>query len=63
MSWMARLKRVFAIELSRCPDCGGERQVIAVITAPRAIARILEHLGPDGRVPPRTVGETHAGQS
>ena len=26
MSWTARLKRVFAIDLSRCPDCGGARK-------------------------------------
>jgi uncharacterized protein with PIN domain len=53
MSWMARLKRVFAIDLSRCPHCGGELQVIAAITDPGVIARILEHVGLDGRVQPR----------
>ena len=60
MSWMARLKRVFAIDLSRCPDCGGALQVIAVITAPGVIARILEHLGPDGGVQPRAPPPTLA---
>ena len=49
MSWMARLKRVFAIDLSRCPNCGGELRVIAVITDPGVTTRILEHLGLDGR--------------
>ena len=53
MSWMARLKRVFAVDLSRCPHCGGELQVIAVITEPGVISRILEHMGLDGRVQPR----------
>ena len=53
MSWMARLKRVFAIDLSRCPNCGGELRVIGAITDPGVIARILEHMGLDGRVQPR----------
>jgi hypothetical protein len=61
MSWMARLKRVFAIDLSRCRDCGGALHVIAVISAPGVIARILEHWGPDGRVrlraPPPTLSK------
>ena len=53
MSWMARLHRVFAIDLSRCPRCGGSSQVIGAITELGVIARILEHIGLDGRVQPR----------
>ena len=53
MSSMARLKRVFAIDLSRCPHCGGELRVIAAITDPGVIMRMLEHTGLDGRVQPR----------
>jgi hypothetical protein len=29
MSWMQRLKRVFAIDIETCPDCGGNLRVIA----------------------------------
>ena len=29
MTWMERLRRVFAIDLSICPDCGGRLRVIA----------------------------------
>ena len=53
MGWMARLKRVFAVDLSRCPHCGGPLQVIALITEPGVISRLLEHLGLEGRVQPR----------
>ena len=53
LGWMARLKRVFAIDLKRCPHCGGELRVIAVITEPGVISRILEHMGLDGPVQPR----------
>jgi len=28
LGWMARLKRVFAIDLKRCPHCGGQLRVI-----------------------------------
>ncbi len=43
MSWMQRLRRVFAIDLSRCPRCGATVRVIAAITDPALIARILQH--------------------
>jgi hypothetical protein len=53
MSWMVRLKRVFAIDLSKCPHCGGALQVIGAITDPGVIARILKHMGLDGRLQAR----------
>ena len=46
MTWMARLKRVFDIDISRCPRCGGKLRVIGQVNEPRVIARILEHLNP-----------------
>ena len=53
MKWMARLKRVFAVDLSRCTHCGGQLQVIVAITVPGVIARILKHMGLDGRLQAR----------
>ena len=44
MTWRARLKPVFDIELSVCPRCGGKLRVLGEVTAPKVIARILEHL-------------------
>ncbi len=44
MSWMERLRRVFAIDLSICPDCGGRLRVIADVTRPDVINKILEHV-------------------
>ena len=41
---MQRLKRVFAIDIEICPDCGGTLRVIACIEEPALIARILEHV-------------------
>jgi hypothetical protein len=47
MTWAQRLKRVFAIEIETCRQCGGRLRVIASIDAPAVIERILEHLGRD----------------
>jgi len=44
MNWMERLRRVFAIDLSICPDCGGRLRVIADVTRPDIIQKILEHV-------------------
>ena len=40
MTWMERLRRVFAIDLSACPHCGGRLRVIADVTRPDVILRI-----------------------
>ena len=45
--------RVFAVDLSRCPNCGGELQVIAAITDLGVISRILDHMGLEGPSQPR----------
>ena len=41
----ASLKRVFAIDIETCRQCGGKRRVIASIEEPTVIERILDHLG------------------
>ena len=44
MSWMQRLRYVFDIDLHQCPRCGAALHVLAVITDPRVIATMLEHI-------------------
>lgn len=44
MNWMQRLKRVFAIDIQTCPECGGKLRVIACIEDPPLIAKILGHV-------------------
>jgi hypothetical protein len=44
MSWMQRLKRVFAIDIESCPECGGTLRVIACIEDPPLIEKILQHI-------------------
>ena len=54
LTWAERLKRVFGIEITTCPHCGGRLRVIADVTDPDAIERILEHVRREGlpRAPP-----------
>ena len=44
MTWMQRLKRVFAIDIETCPDCGGKLWVIACREDPQLIRKILGHV-------------------
>jgi hypothetical protein len=44
MTWAQRLKRVFAIDIEKCPECGGSVRVIACIEDPHLIAKILAHV-------------------
>ncbi|MCZ7564273.1 MAG: hypothetical protein M5U08_11260 [Burkholderiales bacterium] len=47
------LKRVFDIDIERCPRCGGELKVIAAVEEPAVIGRNLTHPGLPVRAPPR----------
>lgn len=42
-----RLNRVFGIEITLCPHCDGRLRVIAEITDPKVIGRILEPIRRD----------------
>ena len=54
ISWARLLKRVFDIDMERCPNCGaGELKIIAAILERPVIERILTHLGLDPQPPPR----------
>ncbi len=53
LSWARLLKRVFALDLAHCPNCGGALKVIAAILEQPVIEKILTHLGLQARAPPR----------
>lgn len=44
-SWSFLLKRVFNLDLDRCPECGGRLEFISSIQDSGVIKRILEHVG------------------
>lgn len=54
LTWAERLRRVFGIEITVCPHCGGRLRVIADVTDPEVIDRILAHVRRKGlpRAPP-----------
>ena len=56
MTWAQRLKRVFGIEIEICEACGGKVRVIASLSDPVVIGKILKHLearaAPAGSRPP-----------
>jgi len=39
------MRRVFSIDVLHCTHCGGSAKLIAFITDPPVIRRILSHLG------------------
>lgn len=54
MTWAQRLKRVFNIDVSVCPKCGGEAKVIVSIEDQVVIDKILGHLMKKDSLPPPT---------
>lgn len=44
MSWAELLKRVFKIDLTTCPDCGGTVRFIAAVMKREVVVKILNHL-------------------
>lgn len=53
LDWAALLERVFALDVLRCTACGGQRQVIAFLSEPSVVTRILRHLDLPTVPPPR----------
>ena len=53
MGWARLLKRVFDIDMRRCPRCGGVQvKIIAAILERAVIGKILTHRGLDPQPPP-----------
>ena len=46
------LKKVFALDVLACPDCGGRLQIVAFVADDAVARRILLHMGLDSRGPP-----------
>ena len=45
LTWAQRLQRVFRIDIESCERCGGKVRIIASLSNPVVIGRILAHLG------------------
>ena len=46
------MKRSFAIEVDKCPSCGGRMKLRALVTKPASVRRLLRHLGESTDAPP-----------
>ncbi len=52
-SWARLLKPVFAVDVSRCPRCKSDLEIIAAVLDPNQIARYLKHTGMPAAPPSR----------
>jgi hypothetical protein len=52
LAWADLLRRVFAIDVLRCPGCGGRLRILAAIHPPEATKALLACLGLPVRAPP-----------
>jgi len=50
-SWAYLLWRVFLVDVLQCPRCPGRMDIVAAVTEPDAVARILNHLGIPAKAP------------
>ena len=46
--WARLFRKVHEVDPFACPRCGAEMRIVAVITVPRVIDRILKHLAETG---------------
>ena len=53
LPWADLLRRVHGIDVRRCGHCGGPLRVLAYLTDPGTLRKILEHLGLPWTLPPR----------
>jgi hypothetical protein len=54
LPWADLLRRVFALDVLVCPTCLGPMTVIAYLTDPNVLCKILRHLGLPTEPPPLT---------
>jgi len=53
LPWAVLLKRVFMTDALTCPKCHGRMKILAAITKPEAIRKLLNHLGIASEAPRR----------
>ena len=51
LSWSRLLARVFRVDVTQCPACGGKMKIIAALTEPLAIRTYLDGVGLASRPP------------
>ena len=59
VAWAALLRRVFRVDVTQCPACGGHMKIIAALTDSRSIQAYLEGVGLPSRAPPIAPAPPH----
>jgi len=59
-AWADLLRRVFAIDILACPDCGGRLRLLATIEERAVVEKILTHLGLPADLPQPSAARTPA---
>ena len=54
LAWATLLARVFRLDVTQCPGCGGNMKIIAALTDTGSIQTYLEGVGLPSRAPPIT---------
>lgn len=58
LDWARLLQRTYQFDVFRCPRCHGPARVVAAITEPEVIRKILDHVRePPARAPPSGASE------
>jgi hypothetical protein len=52
LPWAELMRRVFAVDVLKCPACGGSMRILAAIHDPATVRAILESMGLPSRAPP-----------
>ena len=52
LPWAELMRRVFAVDVLKCPTCGGRMRILAAIHDPDVVRVILESMGLPSRAPP-----------
>ncbi len=52
LPWAELLRRVFLVDVLECPRCDARMRIVAAVTGPGAVERILHHLGESAHPPP-----------
>jgi Putative transposase len=51
LPWAELLRRVFLVDVLDCPRCHARMRIVAIVTEPAAVERILRHLGENAQPP------------
>ena len=51
-TWAKLIAQVYEVDPLECPRCGSPMRILAVITEPEEVRKILRHLVKIGRSPP-----------